>query len=77
MCEIGASLHNCVASYVDRVGKRECTIIYVRKDGAYRICIEVRDGEIWQEKTNYNAKPSEEEEAALLKWHERHSLRLK
>lgn len=74
LCEIGTSLHNCVASYGEGVRKKECTIVYVQKDGQYKICIEVRGKEIVQERIDRNASPGEEENSVLKKWHERHAL---
>ena len=75
LCEIGTALHNCVASYGEGVQKNECTIVYVQKDGQYKICIEVRGKEIVQERIDRNASPGEEEKAVLLKWHERHGFK--
>ena len=75
LCEIGTALHNCVASYGEGVQKKECTIVYVQKDGQYKICIEVRGKEIVQERIDRNASPGEEEKLVLKKWHERHALR--
>ena len=75
LCEIGTALHNCVASYGEGVQKNECTIVYVQKDGQYKICIEVRGKEIVQERIDRNASPGEEENSVLEKWHERHGLK--
>ena len=75
LCEIGTALHNCVASYGERVSKKECTIVYAQKNGEYKICIEVRGKEIVQERIDRNASPGEEENSVLEKWHERHALR--
>lgn len=75
LCEIGTALHNCVASYAESVEKKECTIVYVQKDGQYKICIEVREKEILQERIDRNASPGAEENSVLEKWHERHALR--
>ncbi|MBR1721879.1 MAG: PcfJ domain-containing protein [Treponema sp.] len=75
MCEIGTALHNCVASYAGSVQKKECTIVYAQKDGEYKICIEVREKEIVQERINRNANPGEEEKSVLEKWHDRHGLK--
>lgn len=74
LCEIGTSLHNCVASYSDEVRKNKCTIVYAQKDGEYKICIEVRGNEICQERSSYNATPTEEERKILDEWHSRHGL---
>ena len=74
LCEIGTSLHNCVASYADQISKKECTIIYVTKNDKYKICIEVRGKEIFQERVDRNDCPDEEEERILQKWHEGHAL---
>ena len=75
LCEIGTALHNCVASYGERVAKEECTIVYAQKNGEYKICIEVRGKEIVQERIDRNASPGEEENSVLEKWHERHALK--
>lgn len=75
LCEIGTALHNCVASYAESVEKKECTIVYVQKDGQYKICIEVREKEIVQERIDRNASPGAEENSVLEKWHGRHALR--
>ena len=74
MCELGTALHNCVASYAESVQNKKCTIVYAQKDDGYKICIEVRGNEIYQERVDRNAHPNEEENAVLLKWHERHGL---
>ena len=76
MCEIGTALHNCVASYAESVEKKECTIVYVEKDGQYKICIELQENKIYQERIDRNAAPTEEEKAVLSKWHERHGLKI-
>ena len=74
--EIGAALSNCVGSYDESVAAKECTIVYVTKDGEYKICIEVRGNEIIQERVKYNADPSEAEQKILDEWHLRHKLLL-
>ena len=76
MCEIGTALHNCVASYAEIVEGKECTIVYAKKDGEYKICIEVRGKEVCQERIDRNEAPTEEEKAVLIKWHERHGLKI-
>ena len=75
LCEIGTSLHNCVASYAETVQKNECTIVYATKDNNYKICIEVRGKEYIQERIDRNAQPGDEEKIILQKWHERHGLK--
>ena len=77
LCEIGTSLHNCVASYATSVKKKICTIVYATKNGNYEICIEVRGNEVWQERMDHNQDPGKEQEALLAKWREKHNLRLK
>ena len=74
MCEIGTVLHNCVASYAERVAKKQCTIVYAKKDDEYSICIELRGKEVFQERIIHNKKPDKEQTAVLQKWHERHGL---
>lgn len=74
LCEIGTSLHNCVASYAENVSDGECTIVYARKNGTYKICIELRGKRIEQERMCYNEDPDEETKKILTIWHEKHSL---
>lgn len=74
MCEIGTSLHNCVASYADSVRKKNCTIVYAKKNEEYKICIELREKRICQERIDRNAEPAAEEKNVLKKWHEKHGL---
>ena len=62
LCEIGCTLHNCVASYDENIVKNRCTIVCAKKDGHYKICIEICGREVIQELGNQNKKPSEEEE---------------
>ena len=77
LCEIGTSLHNCVASYATLVKKKTCTIVYARKDDNYEICIEVRKNEVWQQRMDHNKNPDKEQQNVLSKWREKHNLRLK
>ncbi len=74
LLEIGTALHNCVATYDDSVLKKYCTIVYAKKDGEYKICIEVHGNIIIQERTNHNEKPSDSEQKVLDEWHLRHKL---
>ncbi len=74
LCEIGTALHNCVASYADRVKEKECTIVYAAKDDKYKICIELQGKKICQERTDHNELPEKEEQKVLYKWHDRHAL---
>lgn len=76
MCEIGTTLHNCVASYAESVKEKECTIVYAEKDGQYKICIEVNGKKILQERIDRNAAPTGEEKDVLKKWQARHELTL-
>ncbi len=75
LCEIGTTLHNCVASYAEKVSKNESTIIYVTKEDKYQLCIEVQGNEIIQERADRNGVPASEEKLLLQKWHERHGLK--
>ncbi|MBQ4377809.1 MAG: PcfJ domain-containing protein [Treponema sp.] len=78
MCEIGTALHNCVASYAKPVRNNECTIVYARKDGEYKICIELREtGKGYtpaQERIDRNASPTAEQKKILNLWHEKHRI---
>ncbi len=75
LCEIGTCLHNCVASYADKVKKHESTIVYAEKDGQYKICIEIKDGLAVQERVDRNKRPDPEMRGILSEWHNRHGIR--
>lgn len=74
LCEIGCSLHNCVASYDESILKKQCTIVCAKKEGKYKICIELWGKNIIQELGDKNKMPSEEEKKILDEWHLRHNL---
>lgn len=74
LVEIGIELHNCVASYVDNVLKKRCTIVYAKKNGKYALCIEVRKNKVHQERADSNKDPDEEQNAILKIWREKHKL---
>lgn len=74
LCRIGTSLHNCVATYASNVRDKKCTIIYASLEGEYKICIEIRGNEVWQERADHNEKPDKTALAALDEWRRRHNL---
>jgi hypothetical protein len=74
LCEIGNVLHNCVASYSESVKEKSCTIVYAKKYGEYKICIELRGKEIFQERVDHNKAPDALEKEILDIWHQRHGL---
>ena len=76
LCNIGACLHNCVASYVDKIISKKSTIVYVKKGAEYKICIEVAGDKIIQELAAFNKEPDEEAKKILEEWHIRHNLKL-
>ena len=76
LCEIGIELHNCVATYIERIAQHKCTVIYAQTGGRRRLCIEVRGNEIYQERADHNTKPDGTENAVLARWQERHRLHL-
>ena len=77
LCEIGTSLHNCVATYSSSVKDKACTIVYATKDDKYEICIEVRKNEVWQQRMDHNKNPDKEQQEVLSKWRTRHNLQLR
>ena len=50
--------------------------VYAEKDGQYKICIELKENKICQERIDRNAAPTGEEKVVLSKWHERHGLKV-
>jgi len=73
--EIGSKLHNCVASYKNRVINKESTIVFVKKGEEIRVCIEVCGKKIWQERSDYNGEPYESDVPILEQWHKNHKLK--
>jgi len=75
LVKIGTELHNCVASYTDRVLEKACTIVYVEKNGVLKMCIEVRDYKhVWQQRADFNLDPKGEDAKVMEKWRNKHKL---
>lgn len=72
--DIGCALHNCVASYKDKVIGGECTIVYAEKDSRYRLCIEVRENHVHQCRADHNQNPYGDELNVFNKWIKSHNL---
>lgn len=77
LCEIGSALHNCVASYSERIKNKECLIVYVTKDDEYKICVEVRGKETFQERIDRNYIPTIDQRILLARWRGKHGLRFR
>lgn len=71
---LGSKLHNCVASYTKRITGGECIVVFAHVDGELKLCIEVRDNIIWQQRADRNETPVGTDALVLKKWEERHSL---
>ena len=74
LLKIGTVLHNCVGTYRDNVLGHYCTIVYAVKNGIYKLCIEVRDGRIWQQRADHNSTPAGEDAVVMKKWQIKHKL---
>ena len=72
--ELGSKLHNCVASYKDRVLKGQCIIVFAKKEGTLKLCIEVRENIVWQQRADRNTTPQGEDAEVLKKWEKKHNL---
>lgn len=73
----GAALNHCVGSYVERVAKRECLILFLRRQEALDepfYTIELRGKKIVQVHGIRNTNPTPEVQAFLQRW-ERQVLR--
>ena len=66
--KIGKALHNCVASYENRVGTDRCMIISVRFEGKYVACIEIDKSRIIQAKGFANSDLDGELRIVLNYW---------
>lgn len=75
LLEIGEKMHNCVASYKNKILSKRCTIVYAIKDGVYSVCIELINGRVVQELCARNKRPDIKTRALLLKWHEKHGIK--
>ena len=67
----GQSLHHCVGTYVERMVKDECQILFLRKEEAPDksfFTIELRDGQIQQVRGSYNVSPPPQVEKFLKLW---------
>lgn len=76
---VGNKLHNCVGSYADNVLKGKCAVVAMTDDeGKLLVCIEVREGAIWQAKLNQNRQVSNNAElnAAVLDWAKEAKLKI-
>lgn len=70
---------NCVASYIDKVMKGTCHIMFLRKKDApdkSLVTLEIRDGQVVQKRRAFNLDPSLEEEEAIVQFN-KHLLKLR
>lgn len=76
---VGNKLHNCVGSYANNVLNGKCAVVAMTDDeGKLLVCIEVREGAIWQAKLNKNRQVSNNAElnAAVLDWAKEAKLKI-
>lgn len=63
--------NNCVASYIDRVIRGECDILFMRnvesKDKSL-VTLEVVDGKVVQKRQHYNYPTTKPQDEAIAKW---------
>ena len=63
--------NNCVASYIDRVIRGECDILFMRnvesKDKSL-VTLEVVDGKVVQKRQHYNYPTTKSQDEAIVKW---------
>ncbi|MCR5699497.1 MAG: PcfJ domain-containing protein [Treponemataceae bacterium] len=72
--ELGSKLHNCVASYTQRIVSGNCIIVFAHVEGELKLCIEVRGNIVWQQRADRNSNPVGKDALALKKWEEKHNL---
>ena len=69
--EEGQKLHHCVGGYVSRVAKKECTILFLRREEQLEepyYTMELRDGEVKQLRGDDNCDPTPDVAAYLALW---------
>jgi len=74
LVEVASHLHNCAASYLNRILDKETLVMYAAKDGEYKLCIEVRQNIVKQQRSDRNGSPNAEELKALDIWRKNHDL---
>lgn len=65
---LGEVLNNCVGSYVKKIQKKKCLIVYAQKNGVERICIEVIGDKVNQSRGKNNSPLEGNDLAAFNKW---------
>ena len=71
----GKNQHNCVATYINRVLKEDCHIMFMRPVDNIKhsyITLEIRNNRIVQAMRKYNQYPSKEEWEVINKWNEKY-----
>ena len=69
--EEGQKLHHCVGGYVSRVAKKECTILFLRREEQPEepyYTMELRDGEVKQLRGDDNCDPTPDVTAYITLW---------
>jgi len=74
LIELGVSLHNCVASYTQKIVNKECTVVYATLNNNYEICIEIRDNEIHQKRGKFNQDLTGKAAEVMELYQQRHKL---
>lgn len=74
LMDVASQLHNCAASYRQRILKKQTLVMYAKKDGKYVLCIEVRGMVVHQERADRNATPKGEDAVVMQEWRNKHHL---
>ena len=73
----GQKLHHCVGGYAERAAKRECTILFIRKEEQKSkpfYTVEIRNDRIIQVRGFSNCAPTPEVKAFLNAWEKKKHL---
>ncbi|MBO4385488.1 MAG: PcfJ domain-containing protein [Treponema sp.] len=71
---LGSKLHNCVASYTQRVAGGKCIVVFAHVEGVPKLCIELRENIVWQQRADRNENPEGKDLLVLKKWEAKHNL---
>ena len=74
LIDLGIEMHNCVASYCDKVIKKKSLIVYAKKNGRKVICIEMRDKKVPQAFEERNKPLGKESDEVMREWMDRYNL---
>jgi len=75
LVDVATKLHNCAASYRNRILNKETLVMYAMKNDNYVLCIEVRGKTVHQQRVDRNGTPKEKDDQVMCLWRTKHNLK--